>query len=300
MTEASPHAGEASGVRAFWEGLGLPGLFDVHVHFLPPNIQRAVYAVFDSAGPKIGREWPIRYRQSHEDRVELLRAMGVRRFPTLPYAHKPGVATYLNDWAAGFTREVPESLWSATFFPEPDAAAYVGEAIADGVEIFKVHLQVGDYDPNEPVLEEVWELIDHAALPVVMHCGSGPSPGRFTGPAPIRRLLARHRGLRLVIAHMGMPEYRDFLDICEESEHVRLDTTMVFTPFTDETMPFPADQMGRLPHFVDRILFGSDFPNIPYGFLDALRVLTGLPGVDDGWLRKVLHDNAAHLFQLDT
>ena len=40
--------GDVAPVRAFWEQLGLPGLIDVHVHFLPPNIQRAVYAVFDA------------------------------------------------------------------------------------------------------------------------------------------------------------------------------------------------------------------------------------------------------------
>ena len=46
-------------VPGFWRDLGLPGLYDIHVHFLPPNIQRAVWSVFDAAGPKIGRPWPI-------------------------------------------------------------------------------------------------------------------------------------------------------------------------------------------------------------------------------------------------
>ncbi len=90
---------------AFWRDLGLPGLYDVHVHFLPPPIQRAVWGVFDAAGPKIGRPWPIRYRGPVEERVEQLRALGVRRFGALPYAHKPGVATYLNDWAAQFAAD---------------------------------------------------------------------------------------------------------------------------------------------------------------------------------------------------
>jgi len=102
-------------VRGWWERLGLPGLFDVHVHFLPPRLQAKVYAQFDAAGPKIGREWPIRYRGSHEERVGQLRALGVRRFSALPYAHKPGVAAYLNDWAADFSARVPECLRSATF-----------------------------------------------------------------------------------------------------------------------------------------------------------------------------------------
>ena len=63
---------------------------------MPKNVMDKVWDYFSAAGPKIGRPWPIRYRQSHEERVEILRAMGVRRFPTLPYAHKPGVAEYLN------------------------------------------------------------------------------------------------------------------------------------------------------------------------------------------------------------
>jgi hypothetical protein len=61
-----------------------------------------------------------------------------------------------------------------------------------------------------------------ANLPVVIHCGSGPQPGRFTGPGPIRTLLQRHPGLPLVIAHMGMPAYLEFMDIADRFEQVRL------------------------------------------------------------------------------
>ena len=81
--------------------------------------------------------WPIRYRQSPEERVALLRDIGVRHFTTLPYAHKPGVATYLNEWSRDFAAGVPEALWSATFYPEPEAAEYVGSLLADGVRVFK-------------------------------------------------------------------------------------------------------------------------------------------------------------------
>ncbi|THV08734.1 amidohydrolase, partial [Nocardioides caeni] len=78
MREPASLETDARQVRAFWEELGLPGLMDLHVHFLPPGIQRAVWAVFDEAGPKIGRPWPIRYRRSPEERVALLREFGVR------------------------------------------------------------------------------------------------------------------------------------------------------------------------------------------------------------------------------
>ena len=38
-------------VPGWWNALGIPGLFDVHVHFLPPPILRKVREQFDSAGP---------------------------------------------------------------------------------------------------------------------------------------------------------------------------------------------------------------------------------------------------------
>jgi len=97
-------------VRAFWQGLGLPGLFDVHVHFLPENIQRRVYEQFDSAGPLIGRPWPLVYRGDDDDRVARLRALGVRRFSSLPYAHRPGIAAAPHAWSAAFAAALPDCL----------------------------------------------------------------------------------------------------------------------------------------------------------------------------------------------
>ena len=141
-------------------------------------------------------------------------------------------------------------------------------------------------------------MIDDANLPVVIHCGSAPQPGRFTGPQPILSLLQRHPRLLLVIAHMGMPDYREFVDIAERFAQVRLDTTMVFTPFVEETMPFPHHELARLRLLGDRILFGSDFPNIPHSYADALRSVTEIPDMDDDWLRGVLYHNAAQLFSL--
>jgi hypothetical protein len=285
---------DAPAVRAFWQALGLPGLFDVHVHFLPPSIQRAVYAVFDAAGAKIGRDWPIRYRQSHEERVALLRDFGVRRFPTLPYAHKPGVATYLNDWSRDFAAGVPEVLRSATFFPEPGAAAYVGELIDSDVEVFKVHLQVGEFHADDPLLDEVWGLIQDAGTPVVLHAGSGPVGNDFTGPASTARLLRRFPRLTLVLAHMGAPECAEFLALAERHDRVHLDTTMVFTDFFP---PYPSELVPRLVDLQDKVLLGSDFPTIPYPYAHQLEGLARLDLGDD-WLRAVCWENGARLFAL--
>jgi uncharacterized protein len=289
-------ADEAAEVRQVWSALGLPGVIDVHTHFMPKSVMDKVWQYFDSAGPLVGREWPINYRTAESERVQMLRQFGVLGFTALVYPHKPQMAAWLNQWAAQFSLETPDCLATATFYPEPDAGEYVAAAIAGGAQVFKAHVQVGRYEPNDPLLDPAWGAIEDAGIPVIIHCGSGPAPGEHTGPEPIRILLQRFPRLRLIIAHMGMPEYVDFMDICENSSDVRLDTTMAFTPFVEELMPFPSSQLNRLRDLGDRILFGSDFPNIPYGYADAMRSLIRLPGVDDAWLRGVFYENAAALF----
>ncbi len=275
----------------------------MHVHFLPPNVQAKVYAQFDAAGPKIGREWPIRYRDTHEARVELLRSFGVRRFSALPYAHRPGIAAYLNGWAREFASGIPECLWSATFYPEPEAAGYVGELIEAGVEIFKLHTQVGEFLLDDPLLDEAFGQIEDAGIPTVIHVGSGPVGNEFTGPEHLERLLRRHPRLTAVVAHMGAPEYAEFLALAEAHANVRLDTTMVFTEFFDVEAAYPADLLPRLADLGDRVLLGSDFPTIPYPYAEQLRGLVHLrdrhPGLDDDWLRRVCWHNGVELFGPD-
>ena len=272
--------------------LGLPGLFDVHVHFMHPKVLAKVWAYFDSAGPLLGRPWPITYRGSDEERVEHLRAMGVRHFSALSYAHRAGVATFMNAWTLDFADRVPEALRCATFYPEPEAGAYVATLLDDGVELFKAHLQVGDFAADDPLLDPVWAQLAEHGVPTVLHAGSGPAPGTHTGPQGVERVLRRHPDLPLVVAHLGMPEYREFLDLAERYPNVRLDTTMAFVDFWDH--PVDPDLGPRLLGLQDKVLLGTDFPNIPYAYAHQVEVLQRLD-LGDAWLRDVLWHNGARL-----
>ena len=298
MTDlAGPAPWRAETVPGAVARLGLPGLFDVHSHFLPPRVMAKVQAVFDSAGPLIGRPWPIRYRADDDTLVEVLRTLGVRYFSALPYAHRPGMAEFLNDWAAGFAARVPEALHCGTFFPEPGAASYVRARLDQGMELVKVHVQVGAFHVTDPLLDEAWGVLAEAGTPVVVHAGSGPVPTEFTGPGPVAALLCRHPRLRLVIAHAGAPEYAEFLALAEEHERVGLDTTMAFTDFFDELGgAFPAPLLPRLRELglAGRVYLGTDFPNIPYPYEHQLEALERL-GLGEEWLRAVLWDNGAAL-----
>jgi hypothetical protein len=84
------HAADAARVAASRQRNGLAALIDIHVHFMPQRLLAAVQAYFDSAGPLIGRPWPIAYRQDEDARVAILRGFGVRAFTAMLYPHKPG------------------------------------------------------------------------------------------------------------------------------------------------------------------------------------------------------------------
>ncbi len=281
---------------AFAHDLGVPGLFDAHTHFLPPRVTAKVRHEFDSAGPLIGSEWPLEYRGTDDELVATLRGFGVRRFSALPYAHRPGMAEFLNDWAFDFADRTPGCLRSATFYPEPDAPAYVSRRIDAGAEIFKVHVQVGGFDIRDALLDEVWGVLEDAGTPVVLHAGSGPVGTPYTGPGPVADLLREHPRLALVMAHLGAPEYAEFLDLTATYEGVYADTTMVFTPFFDRLgAAFPPDLVPRLRDLQPKILLGSDFPNIPYPYAEQLTALARLDLGDD-WLSDVCWHNGVRLF----
>jgi predicted TIM-barrel fold metal-dependent hydrolase len=131
-------------------------------------------------------------------------------------------------------------------------------------------------------------------MPVVVHAGSGPTPGTFTGPGPIGDVLERHPSLAMIAAHMGMPEHRHFIGFAERYDNVRLDTTMCFTDFTESG--FLAEKLGpRLAALQDKVLLGTDFPSIPYAYAHQVEALARLD-LGDAWMRAVCWDNAAALF----
>jgi len=287
-------------VPAWWQRLGLPGLIDIHTHFLPERMLRRVWAHFDEAGPLVGRPWPITYRTAQDQRLATLRALGVRRFTALTYAHRPDMAADLTDFALDLAAAEPDCVPSATFYPEEGVLGQVERALARGARVFKIHAQVGGFDLREPILDPAWGLLADAGIPVVIHVGSGPVPRQgFTGPDKLEGVLRRHPDLTAVVAHLGAPEYAEFLDLADRYPRVHLDTTMAFTDFFESVTPFPADLLPRLADLGDRVVLGSDFPNIPYPYAHQLEALERLrdrePRLDDAWLRAVCWDNGARL-----
>jgi len=181
-------------IPAYWRALGLPGLADIHIHFLPQPMLDKVWAYFDEGERNYGLAWPVDYRLSEPERLELLRQFGVRAIPSLAYPHKPGMAQWLNDWCTDFARRVPEAVHSATFFPEDGVGDYVRAAVDGGARLFKMHVQVGVFRPDDGRLEPAWGALEDARVPVALQPAWLPSPGSSPAPARSARCCAGTRG----------------------------------------------------------------------------------------------------------
>jgi predicted TIM-barrel fold metal-dependent hydrolase len=296
-----PEVGPASDsdIVAWARGIGVPGLVDIHVHFLPEPVLRKVWAYFDGAERHYGIAWPIHYRLSETERLARLRAFGLSTFAPLVYAHKPDMAGWLTDWACDFGERVAEAVPTATIYPERGVTTYLDRALRRGARCVKVHVQVGGFDPRDERLDPAWAMIADAGVPAVVHCGHGPIPGEFTGLDVFGEVLARHPRLPAVLAHAGMPEFEAALTMAARYPHVHLDTTMVGTPFTQRLHPLPTDWAARLADLGDKVVLGTDFPNIPYEYATQLRTIAQWAGADERlgepFLRRVLHDTPARL-----
>jgi predicted TIM-barrel fold metal-dependent hydrolase len=297
---ASPQ--DDADVPRFLDDLGVPGIVDVHVHFLPDNVLHKVWGYFDQAQEHYGMPWPVHYRLPEAERVAILGKLGVVRFAPLVYPHRSGMARWLTDWITEFAAATPGAVPTATLFPDPDVVDYLGTAVDAGARIVKVHVQVGGFDPRDPVLAPAWGLLADAGIPAVVHCGHGPRRGAFTGLDVFGEVLTAHPRLRAVLAHAGMPDFDAALDLLARHPGCVLDTTMVGTPFTEAFAPLPPDWAARLADVADRVVFGSDFPNIPYAYAEQVRAVASWAAADDRlgapFLRSVLHDAPARLLGL--
>jgi predicted TIM-barrel fold metal-dependent hydrolase len=278
------------------------GLVDLHVHFMPDRVLRKVWTYFDEAEEHYGTAWPVHYRGTEAERLGWLADQGVAAFAPLVYAHRPGMAQWLTEWAVDFGRRTPGAVPTATIWPEPSVAGYLTAALDAGARCAKVHVQVGGFDPRDPQLAVAWGLLAEAQVPVVVHCGDGPIPGRFTGLDVFEEVLAAHPRLVAVLAHAGMPDFAGALRLMDRHPRLHLDTTMVGTEFSEAMAPLPADWAARLVDVADRVALGSDFPNIPYPYAEQLAAIESWAEADDRlgepFLRAVLHDTPARLLGL--
>jgi len=268
-------------------------VFDAHVHVFPERLFEAIWRWFGQHG------WPIRYRLHAEQVIEFLSSRGVERMTALLYAHKPGMARELNRFVAEIAKAHACVIPFGTVMPgEPDAGAIVREALGTlGLRGIKLHCHVQRLSPDDARLDEVYRACEELGRPVLIHAGREPSSPaygidtRALCAAPqIECVLRRFPRLKLVVPHLGADEYAEYAALLGQYENLWMDTTMIVAGYLPG--PVPTDLVVR---HADRLMYGTDFPNIPYAWDRELHRLLALP-LDARAQRKLFWDNASALY----
>ena len=269
---------------------------DVHVHLHPERLANAIQRVFAEE-----YDWVTAHTFEPEAVVQTLRARGVERFCFFSYAHKPGMARSLNQWVAQTAAHFPEAIPLGTLHPDdPDLTDTAVEAM-DGLGLagFKFHISVQRFYPDDPRLYPVYERAEALGRCFVFHAGTAPYRDPYTGVARFRRVMERFPRLRVSVAHLGALEIDAFLALTEDFPNLYVDTSMVLTPYSRRYLGFDADlvRTAQLLRHQDRILFGSDFPLIPYDYEEERRWAweRGLP---PDVRRKIFYENALRFLDL--
>jgi uncharacterized protein len=219
----------------------------------------------------------------------------VRRFCFFSYAHKPGMSRALNRWLAEQATRLPDAVALGTLHPDdPDLDDVAREATGDlGLRGFKFHHSVQRFHVDDERLFGVYERAEAAGHLFVLHVGTMPYRDTFTGVERFTRLMARFPRLRVCVAHMGAFQSAEFLALLPRYPHVYVDTTMAMSPHATPYTGAEPDAVSDadLVRHQDRVLFGSDFPLIPYDY-DEERRWAWHRELDDQVRQKIFHDNA--------
>ena len=275
----------------------LPPIIDAHVHIFPPGIFSAVWKWFDQHG------WNIRYRFSAADIFDFLLSRGVRHIVALQYAHKPGISAALNQYMAKECGAWPNRVTGmATIFPgEANAGAILEDAFAQGLKGVKLHPHVQCFDLDSDEMGLVCDLCQSHDKPMVIHAGREPKseayncdPHKTCGAEKLESVLKQFPRLRVCAPHLGFDEITAFRKLTEKYENLWLDTAMLLADF------FPIKEAIDLDGFrMDRIMYGSDFPNIPYAWDRELKWFSS-SRLSFEKMELILAKNAVDFFGLET
>jgi len=274
---------------------GLPGVIDAHVHIFPSSLFSAIWQWFDE------NAWHIRYQLTSSRVFEFLLSHGINHIIALQYAHKPGIADKLNKYMAKKCRKYNNLVTGmATIFPgENNAEKILQEAFDSGLGGLKLHAHVQCFNMNSDHMNPLYECCRINKKPIVMHVGREPKstayrcdPYQLCSSDRLERVLKDFPDLKICVPHLGFDEISAYRKMIEKYDNLWLDTTMVIADY------FPIEEKINLDHYrSDRIMYGSDFPNIPYVWDRELKRLK-VADISYDALEQILNKNAADFFSL--
>ena len=261
--------------------------FDAHTHFFPEKLLTAIWQYFDK------NYWPIYRKDTPENLVEFLRQEhSIDHLLVLNYAHKKGIARSMNDWTFNFCSAPNRkgiTIPLGTIHPDDENKSEEMVRIFDEFDFagIKLQLMVTDFHIWDKRMHPVYEKITEYDKVLVVHIGTGPTysnynPGKeiqcpFVGVKHFERFMEKYPNMKVIVPHLGATEYQEMWALAEIFPNLYFDTAMIGAKnnpaFDDGLSKFDNELFYDIS---DKILFGSDFPNIPYDYQNSIQ----------GWLDR--------------
>ncbi len=237
-----------------------------------------------------------------------LKSEGIARCVSLHYPHKPEMAEGLNAFASELAKRYPDFLipFGSMHPDDPDKEKILRRCFEDfGFKGLKFHCHVQQMAPEDPRMEPIYEIAQAYDRIVLIHCGTGPhfkeQPSRgygydvttLSGATHFEKVVRRYPKLRFVVPHLGFEEMDRFMAMLADYPNLHLDTTMAVAGY----FPHPVRREWFADH-ADRLLFGTDFPNIPYEWSREKKAIQAM-GLGEAREAKIFHGNAERLLRLN-
>jgi len=271
---------------------------DAHVHLFPDAVFQAIWRWFDEFA------WPIRYKLTSPQIIEFLSSRGIDRILGLHYAHRPEMARYLNLYMAELCGQYPQVIGVATVFPgESDAIAIMEEAFVMGLVGIKLHAHVQCFAMDDSAMHEIYRSCAEHNKPLIMHVGREPKnpnypykrdPYETCDVIKLECVLKNYPDLRICVPHLGADQFDQYRRLLECYDNLWVDTAMALADYLPNLdAPCLSDLRA------DRVMFGTDFPNIPYAWDREIRRLESLQLPED-FLTGLLDSNASEFLSIET
>jgi predicted TIM-barrel fold metal-dependent hydrolase len=273
-----------------------PAVIDAHVHVFPGSIFNAIRKWFDA------HAWHIRYQLTTSEIFDFMLSHGVTHIIALQYAHKPGIASGLNQYMVEQCRQYADQVTGmATVLPgEKDAGQILQDAFDAGLSGLKLHAHVQCFEINSDDTYHLFDICQSNRKPVLVHIGKEPKstayrcdPYQICGVDKLEQVLTAFPKLKICVPHLGFNEIHEYKQLIEAYDTLWLDTTMALTDYFD--IP---DRIALNAYRTERLIYGSDFPNIPYAW-DRELIWLRDAGLTEYQLERILNRNATEFYNLD-
>ena len=188
----------------------------------------------------------------------------------------------------------------ATVFPGEDHSERIlKEAFEMGLKGVKLHAHVQCFDMNSADMDPIYDLCLSEDKPVIIHAGREPKspaykcdPHTLCSAEKLKKVIENYPKLKMCVPHLGVDEFLPYKRLVETYDNLWLDTAMALADYLPVTNPVRLEDMR-----LDRIMYGSDFPNIPYAWDREIKRLERKKLSSES-MARILGENAVDFFNI--